>query len=243
MKPITTVQDLRLLGTILSVWAHPDDESFTCGGIMAAAIQNGQTVICVTATRGEGGVQDESRWPAARLGEIRANELMQACKILGITNHHWLGYADGGCAAVPDEEGTAKIKAFIDQYRPNTILTFGPDGMTGHTDHQAVSRWASLAARGTGIKVYYAVENEEAYEKFLKDLDKQFNIYYKIDKPPVRRKEVCDIALCLSSDLVRKKHAALTAMPSQTEGLLSAIEPDTLEEIFECECYIEAAVD
>ncbi len=242
MSAITTAQDLRQLGTILSVWAHPDDESFICGGIMAAAIQNGQNVICVTATKGEAGVQDESRWPAAQLGEIRANELMQACKILGVTNHHWLGYSDGHCAEVSDDEGKSRIKAFIDLYQPDTILTFGPEGMTGHTDHQAVSRWASLAAKGTGIKVYHAVENQDAYEKYLKDLDKQFNIYYNIDKPPVRQKETCDIALCLTHDLVQKKHAALTAMPSQTEGLLKAMRPETLDEIFECECYVKAEV-
>lgn len=237
---ITTVQDVKQLGTILSVWAHPDDESFCCAGIMAAAIQNGQKVICVTATKGEAGVQDESRWPAARLGEVRANELMEACKILGITEHHWLGYFDGNCAEVPDEEGIGRIKAFIDQYHPDTILTFGPEGLTGHTDHQAVSRWAGLAAAGTEIKIYHFVESEDAYENFLKDLDEQFNIYYKIDKPPVRRKETCDIALCLTPELARKKHAALAAMPSQTEGMIKAIQSETIDEIFECECYVQA---
>ncbi len=110
--------------------------------------------------------------------------------------------------------------------------------MTGHTDHQAVSRWVSLGAKGTEINVYHAVENEEAYEKFLKDLDKLFNIYYKIDKPPVRHKGNCDIALCLTPELVRKKHAALSAMPSQTEGLLKTIAPHTIDEIFECECFV-----
>lgn len=240
MTRVVDVDDIRKLGTILCVWAHPDDESFCCAGIMAAAIQNGQKVACITATKGEAGVQDESRWPAAQLGEIRANELTAACKILGLTEHHWLGYSDGGCAAVPDTEGAAKVREFIDMYHPSTILTFGPDGLTGHPDHQTVSRWASLAAQGTEIKIYHIVENEAAYEKYLKDLDKQFNIYFMIDKPPVRKKENCDIAFCLTPELAEKKFNALSAMPSQTEGMMKAIDPATLGEIFECECYVAA---
>ena len=41
------------LGTVLSVWAHPDDESYCCAGLMADAVAHGQRVTCVTATRGE----------------------------------------------------------------------------------------------------------------------------------------------------------------------------------------------
>ena len=77
---IKTTDDIKHLGTILFVAAHPDDETFNAGGILAAAARNGQTVIVVTATKGEGGVQDESRWPADSLGDIRAKELKQASK-------------------------------------------------------------------------------------------------------------------------------------------------------------------
>ncbi|MGH3589327.1 MAG: PIG-L deacetylase family protein, partial [Pseudonocardia sp.] len=43
------------LGTILGVWAHPDDETYLCGGLMARAARSGDRVVCVTATRGEQG--------------------------------------------------------------------------------------------------------------------------------------------------------------------------------------------
>src|SRR4249919_2707816 len=55
------VSELR--GTILSVWAHPDDETYLAAGLMAAAVQAGQRVVCVTATRGELGSTDPDRWP------------------------------------------------------------------------------------------------------------------------------------------------------------------------------------
>lgn len=240
MKQVVTNDDIRSLGTILGVWAHPDDESFTCAGIMAAAIENGQTVICITATRGEAGVQDESRWPPSQLGEIRAAELADALRILGVKHHHWLGYPDGGCADVNPKDAVEKIKQLIDRYSPDTILTFGPDGMTGHPDHQTVSKWASLAAEGEDISVYHVVENKNTYEKYLKKADEQFNIYFNIDQPPLREKRECDIGFCLNHELVRKKFTALAAMPSQTEGMLKTFPEEVLDEIYECECFVKA---
>ena len=43
------------LGTVLAVWAHPDDESFVAGGLLAAASDAGSRIVCLTATRGEHG--------------------------------------------------------------------------------------------------------------------------------------------------------------------------------------------
>ena len=55
--------DIVALGTILSIWAHPDDEAFLAGGIMAMAVDEGSRVVCVTATRGEAGSTDPERFP------------------------------------------------------------------------------------------------------------------------------------------------------------------------------------
>ena len=49
------------LGTILGVWAHPDDETYLCAGLMASAARAGSRVVCVTATRGELGTGDHDR--------------------------------------------------------------------------------------------------------------------------------------------------------------------------------------
>ena len=56
-----SMSDIRELGTILSIWAHPDDEAYLCGGIMAMATAADSQVVCVTATRGELGVTDPSQ--------------------------------------------------------------------------------------------------------------------------------------------------------------------------------------
>lgn len=93
------------LGTILGVWAHPDDETYLSAGLMAAAARAGRRVACITATRGEEGSWDEERWPTAKMGKIRQAELEKGLKVLGITEHYWLDYHDGKCAEVPGRKG------------------------------------------------------------------------------------------------------------------------------------------
>ena len=56
------------LGTVLGVWAHPDDETYLSAGLMAQAVRDGDRVVCITATRGEGGSLDEERWPPETMG-------------------------------------------------------------------------------------------------------------------------------------------------------------------------------
>ncbi len=240
MRQIKTTSDIKNLGTIMCVWAHPDDESFTCAGIMATAVQNGQSVVCITATKGEAGVQDPGRWPPEKLGEIRAEELKHALDCVGIHDHYWLGYKDGHCHEVDHKEAIAQIKELIDKYKPNTILTFGPDGMTGHTDHQTVSDWANGAVEGTNINVYHAVEEEQRYVDYMIEAHKKFNIYFNIDKPPIKKIEECDIAYKLPKDILAKKRDALKSMPSQTEAMFKNTPPDLMEAMLSLECFVEA---
>jgi len=240
MKRITTTEDIKQLGTILSVWAHPDDESFSCAGIMCACVQNGQQVICVTATKGEAGVQDESRWPAAQLGDIRAKEMKAALRQLGIKDHYWLGYQDGQCDCVQAQDAVNKIKELIKNYHPDTILTFGPDGMTGHPDHQSVSNWVSQAIDGSLVTVYHSVEEEQRYHKYMIEADKKFNIYFNIDKPPVHKASDCDIAFRLPKEIITKKYAALKSMPSQTEAMIKTTPKEEMEAMLGLECFVQA---
>ena len=95
---LVVMSEIRELGTVLSIWAHPDDEAYLCGGIMAIAAAAGSRVVCVTATRGELGVTDPMRWPPEQLPAIREAEIAACLEILGVKEHRWLGYPDGGCA-------------------------------------------------------------------------------------------------------------------------------------------------
>ena len=82
------------LGTILGVWAHPDDETYLMAGLMVRAVRNGSRVVCVTATRGEGGSLDEEKWPSATMGKVREKELLRSLAVLGVTEHQWLDLPD-----------------------------------------------------------------------------------------------------------------------------------------------------
>ena len=138
--------DAASLGTILGVWAHPDDDIFLTAGLMATAVRAGNRVVDVTATRGEGGSMDEERWPPATMGAVRTKELLRSLEILGVTEHRFLeGPVDVDMDEHLDEAGAAQVLAIVAEVQPDTILTFGPDGMTGHQAHMDVCRWATEA--------------------------------------------------------------------------------------------------
>jgi LmbE family N-acetylglucosaminyl deacetylase len=227
----------------MGVWAHPDDETFMVGGLLSMAASNGQQVVCITATKGEGGVQDESRWPAATLGETRAKELATALETLGINQHHWLNYRDGTCSQVEDAEAVAKLVEHIDQYKPDSIITFAPDGLTGHDDHIAVARWAGLAAEESNTKptVWYAVHTQEIYDAAFKALHDKFNVYFNIDVPKLVPMQSCDMVVELPDEVLDKKLRALQAMPSQYEKFFQGISPGEAELAFDTEGLIRSA--
>lgn len=236
------ISDINQLGTILGVWAHPDDESFMMAGLMAAAAENGQTVACITATKGEAGQFDPAKYTAETLGETRAQELQSAFKILGVKNHHWLGYKDGHCHEVDDKEAVRKIYTYIKKVQPDTIITFPPDGLTGHDDHKAVSRWARQAIRQSGRKItlYYAVDTKEKYDQYFKEIDEKFNIYFNIDEPVLVPLAKCDLVFNLSTEQAKKKMRALKAMTSQTEGMFKQFGEQLFIDTSDVETFVKA---
>jgi LmbE family N-acetylglucosaminyl deacetylase len=231
---ITTQQDIQQLGSILGIWAHPDDETWASAGIMAMAHTNGQSVACITATYGENGVQDTTRWPADHIPEIRKHELAAACEILGVKKSYYLGLRDGQCSAA-SHDAVERIKKIIDSVKPDTILTFGPSGSTGHPDHIAVSNWASSAVasipRYARPAIYHSVHSKQWYERSGKKLDEQFNIFFKIDQPPLVDESAADIALKLSGEWCDIKLAALKAHTSQSSGFFESADQAMIKDI------------
>jgi LmbE family N-acetylglucosaminyl deacetylase len=216
------------LGTVLGVWAHPDDEAYLSGGLMAMARDAGSRVVCVTATRGELGTPDPDTWPPQRLAAERTIELAQCLEILGVTEHHWLGYRDGGCPQVDPSEAVARLCELIDEVRPDTVLTFGPDGITGHPDHQTISAWTTKAfdrAAPAGARLLHAAVTDR-HERRWRRLDDSFGIYlpgYPIVTPADR----LAIDLELDPDTAARKVRALAAQTTQTAGIIAALGVDS----------------
>jgi len=148
---------------LLAIFAHPDDEVFSCGGTLARYAAEGHQVNLICATRGEEGEIihpeiDPERYPkGSERGLLRKAELEEACKELGISAPFFLNHHDSG---FPIEVGLRNPKAFMNQeifsiehelldhitkIRPNIIITFDPHGMYGHLDHITIHR-AALAA-------------------------------------------------------------------------------------------------
>ncbi|MET0458146.1 MAG: PIG-L family deacetylase, partial [Ilumatobacteraceae bacterium] len=162
------------LGTILSIWAHPDDETYLAAGLMSAAVRSGQRVVCVSATAGELGTPDPAAWPPDRLGRVRRWETAAAMAILGVRDHRFLGLPDGALAAVDPEHGIGIVEALIDDVAPATIVTFAAHGMTFHPDHVAVSHWVTEAWRRTGCAatLLHAVPEEAHAASFAEDYER-----------------------------------------------------------------------
>jgi LmbE family N-acetylglucosaminyl deacetylase len=224
------------LGVILGVWAHPDDEAYLSAGIMAGAVRAGRRVVCVTATRGE--AADPDRWPPDELAKIREAELEACLAILGVTEHRWLDYPDFECAGVDVDEAADRIAAIIDDVRPDTVLTFGPDGMTGHPDHQAVSRWTELAVERATItpKLYFATHTDEWAAKF-EEAGRAVGVMMGADEMPRTPHEELAIDVCLEGDLLDIKEQAMLAQVSQTAEMVAALGREGYREVLREESF------
>src|SRR3954447_22743906 len=147
-------------GPLLVFFAHPDDETFTSAGVMAAAIERGIQVTVITATRGEaGGSGIPGLDDAEQLGEVRDRELRDAMRQLGVTDVRWLGYRDSGLndaaaadhplafTSIPVTDVAARLASQLRELRPQVLLTFGPEGLYGHPDHLHAHQAALVAIR------------------------------------------------------------------------------------------------
>jgi dephospho-CoA kinase len=143
-------------GSLLAVLAHPDDEAFAIGGTLARYADAGVEVHVVSATAGEAGGSREGLSDSESLPEARLREFHRASEILGVRQTHLLGYPDGGLS--PDSgPGVAAVESLLHRLDPQVIITFGPDGATGHSDHKAVHHWTRAAWLACGHRgfLYY----------------------------------------------------------------------------------------
>jgi LmbE family N-acetylglucosaminyl deacetylase len=137
--------------TLMTVHAHPDDETIGTGGTMAKAVAEGRRVVLVTCTRGEMGeivvadmdTPDNHR----RLGEIRAGELERAMGRLGVTEWENLGYHDSDMMGRPGnldprnfwnadlDDAARRLVWLMRRYQPDVVTTYNDFGGYGHPDH------------------------------------------------------------------------------------------------------------
>jgi LmbE family N-acetylglucosaminyl deacetylase len=146
---------------ILAVFAHPDDER-VIGPLLSRLAREGRETHLVIATDGAKGVRDFAKIPAGpELAAARTKEALCAASRLGVRKLHILGLPDGGLASFDVlSRLRSGLAAIIDSVRPAAIITFGPEGGTGHPDHRLVGNVTTQIvqsdARYANIDLLYA---------------------------------------------------------------------------------------
>jgi LmbE family N-acetylglucosaminyl deacetylase len=219
--------------TVLGVWAHPDDEAYLSAALMHRVRAGGGRVVVATATLGEDGLTflapDEAK--AVRLAELQA-----ALAAVRVDEYHVLGYPDGGCRDVDGDEAVARIEDLIRRIEPDTIVTFGPDGITGHPDHRAVSRWTMSAWQRVGRGELLLATMTDDFRIGHHDLHERLGVSMGDEMQSVPEGEV--VLRVVPTDEERAaKRRALDAHRSQTAPLAELMGYEELHQWWVDECF------
>ncbi|MDQ3756579.1 MAG: PIG-L family deacetylase [Actinomycetota bacterium] len=164
------------MATLVTFHAHPDDESIATGGVMAKAADEGHRVVLVVATKGEHGeVPEGFLEPGEELWQRREQELAQACSILGVARHEFLGYRDSGMAGLPTnddrecfwqadlDEASKRLADILIEEDADILTVYDDNGGYGHPDHIQVHRVGVRAAELAGTRKVYEATLDRDY--------------------------------------------------------------------------------
>lgn len=131
---------------VLGVFAHPDDETLCAGGTFAKYASAGADVRVVSLTKGGAGqIRDASAATRSTLRAVREKELDAAGHELGLTETRCLDYPDGGLSEIDSQVLVQLASELLSEIDPDVVITFGPDGFSGHPDHTAVGAAVTAA--------------------------------------------------------------------------------------------------
>ena len=132
---------------VACVFAHPDDDTFGVGGSLALHAQDELELTVILATSGEAGrIADDSLATRETLAKVREAEDVASWRALGLDpDVRFLRHPDGGLDRMPREALVAEVRDLLEAASPEVVVTFGPDGITGHEDHVAIGRIATEA--------------------------------------------------------------------------------------------------
>jgi LmbE family N-acetylglucosaminyl deacetylase len=131
---------------LAAIFAHPDDDTHGVGGSLLLAGGDVRYTLIV-ATRGEAGEIAEALGAGEDLAEVREGEELRSIEALGVRDPevHFLRYPDGALEDVPRGELVERMAAILREAQPHVVVTFGPEGVTRHTDHIVTGQAATEA--------------------------------------------------------------------------------------------------
>jgi N-acetylglucosamine malate deacetylase 2 len=189
---------------IAAVFAHPDDEAFGPGGtIYKLSQENEVKLFCVT---------NGDSFGNEALGQVRKQELINSAKILGVSDVIFLGHKDGSLCNNNYHEVFNKLKSELDKFKPDTILTYDMNGVSGHLDHIAVAMIASfLYEKLKYVKKIMYFCNDIFHKKLI---GKKYFVYFP---EGIRKEEADEITDC--QPFWKTKLAAMNCHQSQKKDL------------------------
>lgn len=156
---------------LVAVWAHADDEA-AAAPVLARYAREGVQVSTIIVTDGAQGGAHTSIPRGPELARMRSEEARCAAHALGISAPILLGFPDAQLGSYMEDPGrlfqmTQRLQTELQRLHPDAVITWGPDGGTGHPDHRLVSSIVTQLARagapGVPERVFYASLPIEAF--------------------------------------------------------------------------------
>lgn len=150
---------------VVTIFAHPDDAEFVCGGTIARWVSEGHEVTYVVLTSGDKG-GDDSTTPPEQLMTLRETEQRAACALLGVRSVSFLRLPDG--ELVPDLALRRDLVRLIRRLKPDIIITEDPTvhwvdrRSLNHPDHRA-------AGTVTLDAIFPAARNRNFFPELLEE--------------------------------------------------------------------------
>lgn len=211
---------------LLGVWAHPDDEAYLSAALMARTVKEGGRVTLVTLTDGEAGFPDDDPRPTHERARQRRNELTSAMARIGVTDVRFVGLPDGSLAEHGGEPLVETIAAVMCAIVPDVVVTFGPDGITGHDDHVHNSWAVTRAWTDVGIgDLWYATKTQNWLDRWRQVHD-EFGVFMA-GEPKGIDPGAAVMLLEPSGPALDRKRAVLGEHQSQTTLIASALGEDS----------------
>ena len=145
---------------VITMFPHQDDETIFVGGtILKMKTEDPRVrvhIICFTLGELSGAMNTLKITPEFQ-GKIRTKELEAAATVLKADEVIQLDYHDQGLAKADYNQLVQKALDLMDKTHAAVVITYGPDGMSGHIDHRTLSRAVTDAfKKSSAQKLYYA---------------------------------------------------------------------------------------
>jgi LmbE family N-acetylglucosaminyl deacetylase len=196
---------------------------------MARMTDANRSVTVLTLTRGDKGTSDPADFDQPHFAAHRERELRASLAEVGVHDVGVVGFRDGECDLIDAEAAISRIADVIASVAPDLLVTFGPDGITGHRDHRIVSAWVTEAWRRVGgTELLYATMSDDFVARHA-DLHDRIGLFAEraVDGPASYPRDQIALACELSEVELDRKRRALARHASQTGPLAALMGEDT----------------